>query len=202
MSRSKKEQFDSEIEEDEPPQLLEVPEENKKIKKKKEITPEHAQHLERIRKLASEKKKALAVADPNSVQNRIKEKKERQQQILEEFEKKQKELQQKEESVKQEDEAEEAPDMEEAVAVKKKGAVRAHAENPFGEDVIVKGAAYYKNKYRALKQQHQDLAMKTIDALQQKHQRTTSYEDDLIKLELRREQRNNMARLMGINLSD
>lgn len=200
MSKSKKEQFDSDIEEDETPQLLEVPEENKKIKKKKEITPEHAQHLERIRKLASEKKKALALADPNSVQNRIKEKKERQQQILEEFEKKQRELQQKEEKAEQEDKAAEE-DTEESVVVKKKGTGRAH-ENPFGEDVVVKGAAYYKNKYRALKQQHQDLAMKTIDALQQKQQRTSSYEDDLIKLELRREQRNNMARLMGINLSD
>ena len=182
MSKKQK-QEELEIEEAEPHEedqncahgSLPAEEEDAKPKKKKELSQEKLQHLERIRKLASEKKKALAIADPNSVRNRIEQKKQKQEAILKEFERKQKNNLLSAPPADEEDVEQKIPKPQKSVRI-------SAAED---EDVVIKNASYYRNKYKTLKQQHQELAMKTIDAL-----------------ELQREKRNNMARLMGIHIND
>eukprot|EP00960_Hanusia_phi_P054133 762551-Hanusia_phi.AAC.4 len=62
-----KEDFDIEEEE---PQLLQLPQDDTKPKKKRELTEEKRIHLENIRKIAAEKKRLTAEFDPNSVKNR------------------------------------------------------------------------------------------------------------------------------------
>eukprot|EP00960_Hanusia_phi_P063970 765645-Hanusia_phi.AAC.4 len=179
--------------EEEEPQLMEVPEVNDaKPKKKRELSEEQKQHLENIRKIAAEKKKLAAEFDPNSVKNRRLQK----QKDLEELRKKKQQLEQ-EQHEEQEEEAEEEPEPEPEEKPK-----RQPVKKTKEDDVVVKNAAYYRNKYKTLKKEHQDLTYKTIESLQKKQEKTRSYADDLIKIELQREQRTAMAKLMGININE